>query len=221
MVEIAADVQISEIRLITRSIMLNFINQGRGVVILPTGGVDGKSIKAAMRPYTTDEAFDSYVRIQEPVPAWETKESERSLPPYMVPVTLALGAGEEKEIDASTASFEAAYHELKARTANKPIHRNIEYDNLESTYARFPEKLLNEVGTAISATRLRGDLTMGLARPSISFLGKLLSMVDWHIKLSKKDGVLLLQGIKPYTNIYAVDCDVSQGYPVMKLNILI
>ena len=107
-VEIAADVQISEIRLITRSIMLNFINQGRGVVILPTGGVEGKSIKAAMRPYTTDEAFDSYVRIQEPVPAWETKESERSLPPYMVPVSW-LGSRGGEGVDASTASFEAAY----------------------------------------------------------------------------------------------------------------
>ena len=46
-------------------------------------------------------------------------------------------------------------------------------------------------------------------------------MVDWHIKLSKEDGVVLLQGIKPFTNIYAVDCDVSLGYPVMKLRVLI
>jgi KaiC/GvpD/RAD55 family RecA-like ATPase len=220
-VEIATDVQINEIRLITRSMMLNFISQGRGVMIVPTGGVDGKSIKAAMRPYTTDEAFDNHVRIQEPVPAWGTKESERSLPPYMIPVKLALGAGDEKEIDASAASFEAAYSELKARTGNQPVLRNLGYDNLEATYARFPEKLLNEVGTSISQTRLRGDLTMGLARPDVSVLGELLSMVDWHIKLSKKNGVLLLQGIKPYTNIYAVDCDVSRGYPVMKLTVLI
>jgi hypothetical protein len=79
---------------------------------------------------------------------------------------------------------------------------------------------LNEVGTAIAQNRSAGDLTMALARPNLSILGNVIAMVDWHIKLSKKDGVLLLQGLKPYTNVYAVDCDVSLGYPVMTLTIL-
>jgi hypothetical protein len=62
---------------------------------------------------------------------------------------------------------------------------------------------------------------MGLARPNLSLLPKVLSMVDWHIKFTKKDGLLMLQGVKPYTNLYAVDSDASSGYPVMNLTILI
>jgi hypothetical protein len=62
---------------------------------------------------------------------------------------------------------------------------------------------------------------MGLARPNLTLLPKVLSMVDWHIRLTKKDGLLMLQGVKPYTNLFAVDSDVSSGYPVMKLTILI
>jgi KaiC/GvpD/RAD55 family RecA-like ATPase len=220
-VEIATDVQIAEMRLITRSISLNFINQGRGTMVVPTGGVDSKGIMGAWGPYTTDEEFESYVRIQEPLPAFGTQRPKRPLPPYIIPGKLAEGAGEESEIDVSSRSFDVAYDELKARTANQPILQNIGFDNLEASYARFPERLLSAVATAIVQTRLCGDVTMGLAKSNLSFLGKLLSMVDWHIKLTKKDGVLLLQGIKPYTNIYAVDCDVSQGYPVMKLTILI
>ncbi|HUH99432.1 MAG TPA: hypothetical protein VLY65_00170, partial [Nitrososphaerales archaeon] len=58
-------------------------------------------------------------------------------------------------------------------------------------------------------------------RPTVSILEKILGMVDWHIKLSTRAGVLLMQGVKPNTNIYAVDCDVSKGYPVTTLKMLI
>jgi KaiC/GvpD/RAD55 family RecA-like ATPase len=220
-VEVATDVQISEMRLLTRAISLNFINQGRGTMIVPTGGIDSKGIKDGWRPYTTEDEFDRLVRIQEPVPSLRVKGPAKTLPPYMIPIMLAEGARGEKEIDDSSESFDAAYVDLKARTGQQPVLRNIGYDNLEASYARFPEKLLNEIGTAIVQTRTRGDLTMGLARPNLSLLPKVLAMVDWHIRLTKKDGLLMLQGVKPYTNVYAVDCDVSSGSPVMKLTILI
>jgi hypothetical protein len=200
---------------------LNFINQGRGTMIVPTGGIDSKGIKDGWRPYTTEDEFDRLVRIQEPVPSLRVKGPAKTLPPYMIPIMLAEGARGEKEIDDSSESFDAAYVDLKARTGQQPVLRNIGYDNLEASYARFPEKLLNEIGTAIVQTRTRGDLTMGLARPNLSLLPKVLAMVDWHIRLTKKDGLLMLQGVKPYTNVYAVDCDVSSGSPVMKLTILI
>jgi|GEM_PF-143983 KaiC/GvpD/RAD55 family RecA-like ATPase len=219
--EVATDVQISEMRLITKAISLNFINQGRGTMIVPTGGIDSKEIRDGWMPYTTEEEFDSLVRIQEPVPSSKAKGPWKSLPPYLIPVMLAEGSGGETKIDVSSQSFDSAYDELKARTGNKPILRNIGYDNLEASYARFPEKLLNEIGTAIVQTKTRGDLTMGLARPNLSLLPKVLSMVDWHIKFTKKDGLLMLQGVKPYTNLYAVDSDASSGYPVMNLTILI
>ncbi len=219
--EVATDVQISEMRLLTKAISLNFINQGRGTMIVPTGGIDSREIREGWTPYTTEQEFDSLVRIQEPVPYVKPKASGKPYPPYLVPVMLAEGSGGEQAIDVSSQSFDAAYDALKARTGGQPILRNIGYDNLEASYARFPEKLLNEIGTAIVQTKTRGDLTMGLARPNISLLPKVLAMVDWHIRLTKKDGLLMLQGVKPYTNLYAVDCDVSQGVPMMKLTILI
>ncbi|MDA4113543.1 MAG: hypothetical protein OK474_05830 [Thaumarchaeota archaeon] len=219
--ESSNEVQLTEIRLFTRALILNFINQGRGCVMIPSGGGDSKGIKASLSPFTTPEAFNAYVRISEPVPEYLTKKgSPQTLPPYIIPIKAGEGAEKEGDLDASSNAFEVAYNKLKERTGNQPILRNIGYDNLEASYARFPEKLLNEVGDAIAQTRSRGDLSMGLARPNLSILGKVLSMVDWHIKLSKKDEVLLLQGIKPHTNIYAADCDISKGYPQMKLTLL-
>jgi len=219
--ESSTDVQITEMRLFTRALILNFINQGRGCMMIPTGGVDSRGIKTSLAPFTTPEAFNDYVRIAEPMPEYLMKKgAPGTLPPYVIPIKAGEGADKEGDLDASSDAFDAAYRDLKARTGNQPILRNIGYDNLEAGYARFPDKLLNEVGDAIAQTRSHGDLTMGLARPNLSILGKVLAMVDWHIKLSKQDQVLLLQGIKPHTSIYAADCDVSKGYPEMKLTLL-
>ena len=138
----------------------------------------------------------------------------------MIPSVFREGAGKEEEIDESSDRFYSAYVELKKKTRNQPVLRNIGYDTLESSYSRFPDRLLNEVGMAIVRTRSAGDLTLGIAKPTFGLLHKILGMVDWHIRLTKKDGLLMLQGVKPYTNLYAVDCDVSQGFPVMKLSML-
>jgi KaiC/GvpD/RAD55 family RecA-like ATPase len=215
--EASADVTVAEVRLITRGLVLNFIAQKRGAMIVPPGGVDSRELKAAIGPYTTKEAFDNYLRIHEQV---EADLARASVPPYVVPITYDEGAGSEKELSVSSDAFFSSYKQLKARTGNQPILRSIAYDTLESSYARFPDKLLNEVGVAMMRTKSAGDLTVGIGRPTVSILAKVLGMVDWHLKLSKIDGVLLVQGVKPYTNIYAADCDISKGYPVMTLKIL-
>jgi hypothetical protein len=215
--ESSNDVMIKELRLFTGALCLNFITQRRGVLVVPTGGVSAKEIKAAWGLYSKSEAFNSFVRISEP--NRPVGGSSRQ-PPYIIPTTFGQGAGDEAELEQSMSELQKAYRELRTKTRNQPVLRNIGYDSLETSYARHPDKLLNEVGLAISRTRAAGDVTLGLAKPSLGILDKIVGIVDWHLKLSKKNGVLMLQGVKPYTSLYAVDVDVSHGYPVTKLRIL-
>jgi KaiC/GvpD/RAD55 family RecA-like ATPase len=219
-VETADDVMTKEFRLVIRSMILNFINQRRGVMIVPIAGVDSSDIKAYVEPYTTSRIFNSLVRIQEEVELETVGEGSATFPPYVVPVNYGGETGRVAELESGEGQFYSEYKKLKERSGNEPIMRYIGYDNLESIYARHPEKLLNEIGTAIMRTKSGGDVTIGIAKPNFSILGKVLGMIDWHIKLFKKDEVLLIQGIKPHTNVYAADCDVSEGYPVMKLRLL-
>jgi KaiC/GvpD/RAD55 family RecA-like ATPase len=216
--EASTDVSVAEVRLITRGLILNFISQKRGAMIIPTGGVGSKRIKSSIAPYATEEAFNRYLRVSEQVEGSSSEPGK--IPPYVVPITYGEGSGSEAELSASSDAFLSAYKQLKERTGDQPVLRNIAYDNLESSYARFPDRLLNEIGLAMMRTRSSGDLTFAIGRPTLSILPKVLGMVDWHLKLSKMDNVLLLQGVKPYTNLYAADCDVSKGYPVMTLTAL-
>ena len=218
--EVASNVLVSEMQLITRSISLNFISQKRGAMLIPAGGVDSRQLKASFGPYVPEGVFDKYVRISEQFEAHPHAQAHSRPPPYVVPITYGEGAGTEDALTKSSDAFLSAYRLLKSSTRDQPILRSIAYDNLETSYARFPDKLLNEVGLSMMRTRSAGDLTLGVGRGTVSILPKIVGMVDWHIKLTKTHEVLLVQGIKPYTNIYAADCDVSKGYPVMTLKAL-
>ena len=46
---------------------------------------------------------------------------------------------------------------------------------------------------------------------------KLSPIVDVYIRLIREHGCLLLYGVKPRTGLYAVEMDVSKGYPLPKL----
>ena len=218
--ETADDVMMKEFRLLIRSLILNFINQKRGVMIVPIAGVDSSDIKSYVEPYTTARIFNNLVRIQEGIESDRSNQESASAPPYVVPVSYDENLGRVADLGPGSVQFYSAYKKLKEQSGNEPVMGYIGYDNLESIYARHPERLLNEIGTSITRTKSAGDVTIGIARPNFSSLGKVLGMVDWHIKLFKKDDVLLIQGVKPSTNIYAADCDVSDGYPVMKLRLL-
>jgi hypothetical protein len=43
------------------------------------------------------------------------------------------------------------------------------------------------------------------------------SIASVHLRLLRKHGCLLLYGVKPRTGLYAVEMDVSKGYPLPKL----
>jgi KaiC/GvpD/RAD55 family RecA-like ATPase len=220
-VEVSQDVTVSEVRLLSVPLTLNFINQGRGAMVIPMGGVDSKQMKNAFSRYTTNEAFNKYMRISEQVERKSNGAASGSAPPYVVPIDYGEGSGDENDLTDNSDRFLVAYKEMKEKTGGQPVLRSISYETLDTSYARFPDKLLNEIGLAIVRTRAAGDLTVGFARPTVSILNKVLATVDWHIKLWKQDAVLLVQGVKPYTNIYAADCDVSKGYPIMSLKIMI
>lgn len=216
LLEVSNDVAIAEIRLLTTGLMLNFITQGRGVMVIPMQGVSSKELRNILVSYTSSQSFDNLVRISEQTEL----EEPGSVPPYVLPIRYGEGSGRESDLSRNSDAFYSAYKKLKSKTGSQPILRCVAYDNLESSYARFSERLLNEMGLAMVRTRAAGDVTVSIARPTVSVLTKMTGMVDWHLKLWKKDEVLLVQGVKPHTNIYSADCDISKGYPVMTLKLL-
>jgi hypothetical protein len=124
------------------------------------------------------------------------------------------------EIDITVQKIFASLDDLKKVTGGKPLFRSIGYDTLETLYPTEPDKMFAAVGLAVMRTKSGEDLTYAIARPSLFIIDKLRDLVEWHFKMTKKNGLLMLQGIKPHTSLYAVECNISRGYPYMDLRIL-
>lgn len=205
----------TEICLFTHATVRNFLPQGLGVLYLPPGGVDSREVIADLKPYLRKNDLDG-LRVAEELktegPLTETTENSN--------YTILLKGG-RNNIDTDTYVLFNTLTQLKQPRRDKPALRVMGYDTMESKYSTVIEKFYNEVGFAIMSTRASGDLTLAVARPNMSILAKVLDMVDWHFSLTKEDDTLLFQGIKPYTPLYAVECDVSEGYPRAKLVIMI
>lgn len=209
--EVDTDVSLDELRLFTHGMTMNFLSQGLGVLFVPVGGADANEIVGHIGPYLRPEDLH-LLRVAEELKVEQMSTKEVTIPSYVV-----LMKGGRNNIDVDTYALYDTLAELKRLSDNKPVLRIMGYDTMESKYAEVPDKLYNEIGFAIMRTRAAGDLTIGIARPTLSMLPKVLDMVDWHLKLWKVDGTLVFEGVKPTTRPLAVQCDCSEGYPRARL----
>jgi KaiC/GvpD/RAD55 family RecA-like ATPase len=214
LLETATDVEVGDIRLISRATGLNFISQGRGAQIIPAAGLQAKDVLASIGPYVTPEVFNKYVRVTEEEKVRTLRGDKGRVPPYVVQLKGSQG------IDSSIQQIFDSLDELKKTTGGKPIYRSVAYDKIESYYPDDPDKMFAEVGLAQMRTKSGGYLTYGIARPSLHILDKIRDLAEWHFLMTRKNGLLMLQGIKPHTPLYGANCNVSRGYPYMDLRIL-
>jgi KaiC/GvpD/RAD55 family RecA-like ATPase len=212
--ETSTEVEVNDIRLISRSMALNFIAQHRGALIIPRAGLEAKDVHSSIGPYVDPATYNKYIKVTEEDTIREFRRVKAPLRPYIVPIrSSATSDSIQKTV------FEAA-EALKKSTGGKPIFRSIAYDRVEGYYRADPEGMIAAVALSQMRTKGGGDLTYAIARPSLQILNKVRDLVEWHFVMTRKNGLVMLQGRKPATSLYAVDSDNSRGYPVMTLRIL-
>jgi hypothetical protein len=94
-------------------------------------------------------------------------------------------------------------------------------EGIDTLYSSFgPENIVKILNATITTSRNHGNLNLMILRPGIpspALYEMLRSIADVHLKLIKQEGTLLLFGLKPWTAIYAVQTDRTQGYPWPRL----
>jgi KaiC/GvpD/RAD55 family RecA-like ATPase len=205
------NVTLEDIRLFTHAAIWNFLSQGLGVLYLPPGGAGVNEVVGELRRHLELKDLEN-LRVAEEFKSDEPTAKEIQMSPNVV-----LLKGGENNIDADTYILFNTLTELKNQTGDNPVLRVIGFDTMDSKYSGVTQKLYNEIGFAIERTRASGCVTFGVARPNMTILAKVLDMVDWQFYLTKVNDTLLFQSIKPQTILYAVICDVSKGYPKVRL----
>ncbi|MGC8848864.1 MAG: ATPase domain-containing protein [Candidatus Bathyarchaeia archaeon] len=188
--------------------MLNFIAQGRGVLLIPSPGVDAEKARAVGLSYgLTDDEINRLLRVFEPrtLSVGESK-------PYVV--------GFEAEDPWTTYSKYIGIEEELRRTTNQPVLSVSSANTLASYYGEAVcEKILGQEAIRI---RKHGSLGIIVMKPGHENLTrKLSSIAATHLKIVREHGCLLLYGLKPRTGLYAAEMDTSKGYPLPKLTPII
>ncbi|MEM2145639.1 MAG: hypothetical protein QW279_09775 [Candidatus Jordarchaeaceae archaeon] len=81
----------------------------------------------------------------------------------------------------------------------------------------YGEHLSKIIRVGILDTQEKKVLTILTIREDDVEKNNLASMVDFHIKLEKRNGVPLIYFLKPTTQFYAMDTNYTLGYPKLEL----
>ncbi len=185
----------------------NFMAQGRGVIKVLLTDIDFDLLKAWVLAggFTIDE-LNSLMRV------CVKHHSELKPEPYVV----ALRGEDLSEVYEMYGNVE---RELRSKTG-QPVLSIIEADALIDAYGE--REALWFLRTCIAKTRQTKGLTMVLLRPGYPRAAEALgSLAHVHLKVTREHGVVLVYGVKPRTNIYALEMDASKGYPMPKLTQII
>ena len=194
-----------EYHLFVAPMAVNFVLQKRGVVLVPSSGVDPMTLlNTYIRLYGgTDDEAKRYARVI--VGRGFTSHTE------WPNVIVAKGENWREDLDIVVKTS----GELEAETS-QPNLSIVGTDTVITLYGEERcEEILNLAAT--EARRLRSALIAIVKAGRRELATRLSPIADIYLRLVREHGCLLLYGIKPRTGLYAVEMDVSKGYPLPKL----
>ncbi|MCS7140523.1 MAG: AAA family ATPase [Candidatus Nezhaarchaeota archaeon] len=203
LIETDEHVSLEQYSLLITPTMWNFLVQGRGVIIIPSPGVNpGTILREIEEGGLTRDEISNLLRIC--IKEYPGISSE----PYLI----ALG-GEDASKDYT--KYLQAEVELMAKTG-QPVLNVIGVNSLVDIYGL--KEALSTIGINVARTREMKGLNILLLRPGYSELARILGVIaDIHLKVVREYGAVLVYGIKPRTPLYALEIDSSRGYCLPKL----
>jgi len=204
LLEAAEKVSTYEYYLVVLPLMLNFGGHGRGILLIPGPGVDAElARKMALDFGATEEEINRLLRVYEQL---SPRRDQRK--PY---ITVYEGKDAQKDY--------AEYLKLEEKLVqdiDQPVMSAISGDTLISNYGENAcEGILSQEAIRIRERKSLGIITMKGGREEPA--RRLGATADIYLKLAREHGTLLLYGVKPRAPLFAVELDISKGYPMPQL----
>lgn len=178
----------------------NFLAKGSAVIVVPSSGVDYNIVKErVLEAGFTEDEINSLLRVC-------VQES------LEIPDLPYIAKFKGKNLERNHLRYIDMMKELMRKTG-QPVLSIIGADTMLSMHG--VEEAIRIVN--VDATRLRKSSCLGIIilKPGYERLAKILGAIaDVHLKITREHGALLLYGLKPRTGIYAVEMDVTKGYPL-------
>ncbi|MEM2901343.1 MAG: ATPase domain-containing protein [Candidatus Bathyarchaeia archaeon] len=204
LLEVSENVSTVEYHLFLGPMAAQFALRGGGVIVVPSSGVDAKILMNVGKAYgATEDEFNRFIRII---------EARGLMPVDELPFVVAVEGRDWRE---DLGKVVKIGEEFRAETGKSNLWI-VGVDTLITLYGeRSCEKILN-----LSATIARKveAVIVAIVKAGYRDLAVRLSPIaDIYLRLIREHGCLLFYGVKPRTSLYAVEMDVSKGYPLPKL----
>lgn len=204
LLEVDRNVEFHQYHLLKMPLTCNFLLKGRGVLVLPSIGIDAEDIITTLK----DGYGVSPDRLHDLLKVYELKTTGSKVgKPYVVYLKGDCSDDYERYVK--------IHEELKAKT-QQPLLNLIGIDTLETLYGR--ERARRFLVSALIRNKGENGLVVAVAKPGMEgTTQRVANAADVHLKLVRRRGVVLLYGLKPRTNLYAIEADTSKGYLLPKL----
>jgi len=179
----------------------SFLNSQRGVLFLPPSGESVRRIIDFDQQYgVTAEDHQNLLKVATTLPEEET------------PMNLSLDPGDIKMSQRIWKEEASRLH----RETGQPILKIVYADHLSKTWPEAQSRSF--LDTESMHTRNTGGLLVLLSRPGEEATAQHASnLAHTHLRIHNQRGVMLMDGVKPQTPLYALEQDNKEGYPSLAL----
>ena len=207
LIEIEEHISLLQYQLIVVPTLWNFLTQGRGVIVIPSAGLDHNRVtRTAELGGLTSKEINNLLKI-----------CIKGYPGIQLKPNNIAFKGED--ISEEYKHYIEVEEELRRQT-RQPILHVTGADMLIDIYGT--RATLSTLIACTTRVRANEDLKIILLKPGYPRLAKILaSMADVHLKITREHGLPLVYGVKPRTGFYAIEMDTSQGYAMPKLTQII
>jgi KaiC/GvpD/RAD55 family RecA-like ATPase len=201
LLEVDENISAGEYGTFTLPCVGNFLRHGNAVIDVPSIGV-GVTLPSSLMQQgdLTSGQLDKLLTMCIPKEHLD-----------ILPKNPQVWAFDGNDVAGSLEDFTAMINKLTQEFQQSSLYT----EGVDTLFSSFgPENIVKILNATIAATRSHGNLDLIILRPGIplsSLYEMLRSIADVHLKLIKKEGILLFFGVKPWTGIYAVQTSQTGG----------
>jgi len=187
-------------------LVLNFISQGYGALVISAWDQHTSAVTRYITPFVNKKFLNKYFRIigmDNNIKNILKKNSEQR-PSYIIP-------GLEGDFMNNFKMWKKGYEELRNKTDGCLI--TVDFSFVELQYQNEFLDIQKAIINFSSQIRSSNDLLVMVSRPNYKSLDVMKSVSDIHLKLLEFNGAVMLAAIKPQFFLYNVQTDQNAGYP--------
>ncbi len=171
---------------------LNFLSRGKWVMVVPSLGTSRENVLSALSNFIQEEGLNRITIVEK---KW----------------------GLEKLYKSTQNLLEEFYYQFEE------IFRKIEPEShfasfgLDSLLVEFEGNLAEVLEAILYGVQKKRLLALFIIKYGANGIDKVANMVDYHLKIEERGGVIIFNSLKPKSTPHIVEVDYAQGYPQLEL----